>query len=179
MSWTGKALVLGFKYLELQTDHWRAQDCKPISFGVQQLLSLTPPPHITAIAPQHLHEQGDFFPLPQHRGVKDSVKTYVLSKASFTFFPLAERKLDLKCMELSRRMRGAELWKCWQAGEKWTGFVWRKQSLWAWLRSWSRSVRVETPDQTFSWHWCQAHIGHRYCLKEWLGFLLGIAFVAP
>lgn len=66
---------------------------------------------ITAIAPQHLRELGDFFPLWQHRGVKDNVKTYVLSKASLTFFPLAERKLDLKSMELSRRMREAELWK--------------------------------------------------------------------
>ena len=46
MSGTGKAPVLGFKYLELQTGHWRARDCKPMSFGVQQLLSLTPPPPV-------------------------------------------------------------------------------------------------------------------------------------
>lgn len=113
MSQMGKALVHGFKYLELQTDHWRAQDCKPVSFGVviwgaaASLLDSTTQ-CVTAIAPQNLHELGDFFPLQQHRGVKDNVKTYVLSKAFLTFFPLAERKLDLKYMELSRRMREAK-----------------------------------------------------------------------
>lgn len=35
----------------------------------------------------------------------------MLSKASLTFFPLAERKLGLKSMVLSRRVREAELWK--------------------------------------------------------------------
>lgn len=116
MDWQGQAqtshLVLGFKYLELQTDHWRAQDCKPMSFGVQLLLSPTlPPPALQRSLCSICVNWVIFVPLRQHRGVKDNVKTYVLSKASLTFFPLAERKLDLKSVELSRRMREAELWK--------------------------------------------------------------------
>lgn len=53
MSWTDKALVLGFKHLELQTDQCRIRDYKPISFGMQQLVSLAVLPSVTAIAPQH------------------------------------------------------------------------------------------------------------------------------
>lgn len=70
MSWTGKALILGFKHLELQTDQWRIQDDKPTSFGLQQLLSLTVLPSVTAIAPQHLHKLGAFFPLHSTEGLR-------------------------------------------------------------------------------------------------------------
>ena len=82
-----------------------------VIWGAAAALSDSTTPCVTVIAPQHLPELGDFFPLRQHRGVKDNVKTYVRSKASLTFFPLAERKLDLKYTEVSRRMREAELWK--------------------------------------------------------------------
>lgn len=111
MSAIKKALVLGFKHSELQTDQWKIWDYKPISLGMQQLVSLTVLPSLTAIAPQHLHKLGEIFCSPQHRGVKDNVKTHMLSKASLTFFPLAERKLDLKHTELSRRVREAGCWK--------------------------------------------------------------------
>lgn len=53
---------LGFKHLELLTDQWMIWDYKPISFGVQQLVSLTVLPSVTAIALQHLHKLGEFFP---------------------------------------------------------------------------------------------------------------------
>lgn len=84
------------------------------------------------------------------------MKTHMLSKASLTFFPLVERKLDLKHTDLSRRRRQAECWKYWQAGEKLPGSVWRKQSL-------LQSVCVESPDHTLSWLWCQTHVGHKCC----------------
>lgn len=93
----------------------------------------------------------------------------MLSKTSLTFFPLAERKLDLKHMELSRRVREAEHWKYWQAGEKTAGSVWRKQSLF-------QSVCVESPDHTLSWHWYQAHIGHKCCLKGMIGVFFRSCF---
>jgi len=57
-------------------------------FGVQQLLFLP--------AFQQFSAAMYFFPLWQNSGVKDNVKPYMLSKASFAFFPLTERKLDLK-----------------------------------------------------------------------------------
>jgi len=83
-----------------------------MSFGVQQVLSPTPPPSALQQSFCRICVNWVIFCLLQHRGLKDNTKTYVLSKASLTFFPLAERKLDLKSMELSRRMREAELWKC-------------------------------------------------------------------
>lgn len=73
-----------------------------------------------------------------------------------------ERKLYLKHTELPRRMREAECWRYWQAGEKSAGSVWRKQSLF-------QSVCVESPGHTLSWHWYQAHVGHKCCLKGMVG----------
>lgn len=100
------------------------------------------------------------------------MKTHMLSKASLTFFPLAERKLDLKHTELSRRMREAEAGGTDRLGRRQQGLYGESRAC-SKVPVWKAQI---TPGADTA---IKPMLVTNTVLKGWLGFLLGGAFVAP